>query len=181
MQTHGPVVVDAFHAKFLLFRQRDRALSASAEELIKVVRMRQAEAEGAPLDIQTQDRLVCDIIRLTGTVYEDVREHLARPGADSAFADSGLSLVRSLTDEALAHLDAMPGLPLGQHSTPRIGALTAGLAHNIAVSLFEREMNAEGRNTARAGLDVLAKGQREGRSDQMSDTIRPLLSALAEA
>ena len=181
MQTRGPVVVDSTHTKFFLLRHRPPQFGALiAPDLIRWVDIRRSEAQSSPADIQAHDRLVCDLIRMTGTMYDDVQQHLAAPG-DLSFAERGLALVGALTDEAFSHLDVMPDLFLGQQSSPRISALNAGLAHNIAVTLLERGMITEGRETARMGLQVLREGQKPERTELLAESIEPHLTVLAVA
>lgn len=180
MQTHGPVVVDSTHSTFFLLRSRPPQFSEPvAAKLITWVDIRRSEVQSSPADIQARDRLVCDLIRMTGVMYEDAHQHFATPGADRDFVSQGLSLVGAMTDEAFNHLDEMPDLVLGAQSSPRLSALNAGFAHNIAVSLFERGMVDEGRDTARMGLDVLRQGQVAGRSERLAESVRPHLAALA--
>lgn len=180
MQTHGPVVVDSTHTKFFLLRSRPPQFSApEASAVLRQIDIRRAGVQADPREIRARDLLVCDIIRMTGTMYEDVRQHLAAPGADVRFAESGMGLVGALTDEAFTHLDEMPGMLFGAQSSPRISALNAGLAHNMAVALLERGMTAEGQDTARMGLQVLRDGQQPGRSELLAENIEPLLTTLA--
>lgn len=182
MQTHGPVVVDAFHRKYLLHRQRDPQGTTSGPDLIRAVQLRQNEVREAPHDIQKRDQLVCDIIRLNGTMYEDLRRisQDSTPGAAVDHINRGFALIGSVTDEAFDHLDVMPTLLLGEESSSRISALTAGLAHNIAVASIERGQQIEGAQTASIALEQLRAGQPSGRSrDELAVTIEPLLMVLA--
>ncbi|MCE4026209.1 hypothetical protein LXM50_09500 [Microbacterium sp. Au-Mic1] len=118
MQTHGPVVVDAFHRKYLLHRSRDKAEATSGEKLIQMMGMRQEAVAESPHRIERRDELVCDLIRLNGTFYEDLREMRAL-GADDQAMQQGMALLKTITDLAFDELEIMPSLFLGDTATRR--------------------------------------------------------------
>ena len=92
MRTHGPVVIDAFHRKYLVLRQRDPQLSATGQQLLSIVNLRQVEVEKSPHRIESRDALVCDLIRLNGTMYEDVME-LVAGGQPDEQVNAGFALL----------------------------------------------------------------------------------------
>lgn len=179
MHTHGPVTLDAFHRKVLLVRQGDAAYSATGQQLIQMVRSRETAVEAAPHDIRARDALVCDLIRLSATVYEDARQQMG-PGGDAAFAQQGMTMVGELTDQAFDHLSVMPTLAFGAQSSKRTSALLAAVVHNMAVAMMERGKTEAGRDTAREVLAQLrAAPENATGSEELASTVEPLLVTLA--
>lgn len=145
MRTHGPVVTDVFHRRYLLQRLREPELSLTGQERLKRIPLYELEVQNAPLRIENHDALVCELIGLQGCVYEDAMQAMT-DGLPVAVVNEGLSSMHDLFTRVLNETDVMEDLFLGAQSHHRLTALRCGAAYNIAVSHVEANSMDEGRS-----------------------------------